>query len=290
MEAKINRKSLFSYLLITFGLTWLIVAILAASNLAVAGANRITTQLALAGAMFVPALAVVITRKYITHEGWADAGLKWGQFKDYLQVWLLAPLLFAVIFILTYILGAKPDWDLNIFTASAGLDLPAPAPYMIAGIFLLTLLVTPFVNSIAGLGEELGWRGHLLPHLLPLGQKKALLISGLIWGLWHVPLVLFLGFGGYNNVIAGAIFFTAMVTMLGVYFGYLRLRSGSTILAGWAHGVFNSQSYGIWLLIFPEFDSLVGGVTGLAGLAVIWVLSWYSLKLLEKDKLSNLNP
>ena len=38
--------------------------------------------------------------------------------------------------------------------------------------------------------KELGWRGYLLPKLMPLGEKKALLISGLIWGLWHAPQVL----------------------------------------------------------------------------------------------------
>ena len=282
MWGKVNKKSLFSYLIITFALTIVLVVIMVQKQMVISGQGSMSGQLLITALMFVPALATFITRRFITHEGWASAGLKWGKFRDYFQVGLLIPVLFIIIFILTYILGAQPDFDLSVFTSSAGLDLPAPAPYMIAGIFLLTLFITPFVNSIAGLGEELGWRGHLLSHLLPLGQKKALLISSLIWGLWHAPLVVFLGFGGYNNVVAGALFFTAMLTMLGIYFGYLRLKSGSTILAAWAHGVFNSQSYGLWLLIFPAFDSLVGGVTGLAGLAVMWGLAWYSFKLLEK--------
>lgn len=286
MSEKINKKSLVSYLIITFGLTVLVSVIMAFSGARVMGANATGAQVILAGMMFIPALATIITRCFITHEGWASAGLKWGRFKDYFNVWLLIPTLFLIIFLLTYVLGATPDLGLLKFTSQYGLDLPAPAPMVIAVIFLVTLFVTPFVNSIAGFGEELGWRGHLLPHLLPLGVKKALVLQGIIWGLWHVPFILLLGFGGFKNVWVGSLFFITMATLLGIYIGYLRLRSGSSVLAGWAHGTFNSQSYGIWLMIFPEFNNLVGGITGVAGLAVWWVLVWYSFRLLDRNVLA----
>ncbi len=47
------------------------------------------------------------------------------------------------------------------------------------------ILLGPFVNSVVTFGEEWGWRGYLLPKLLPLGERKALLVSGVIWGVWH---------------------------------------------------------------------------------------------------------
>ena len=54
--------------------------------------------------------------------------------------------------------------------------------------------------------------------------------------------------------------------------GELRLRQNSTLLAGWTHGVFNSQAYGVWRLLFPTVNPLLGGVTGLLGIA-IWVVT-----------------
>lgn len=288
MAEKVNKKSLFSYLIITFGFTALVVWLMAREQIrAVAGA--LEAQIILAAVMFIPALATFITRQFITHEGWASAGLKWGSFKNYFNVWLLVPFIFLVIFILTYILGAQPDFSLQEFAINNQLTLPLPGLAMIGLVFLATLLVTPWINALAGFGEELGWRGHLLPQLLPLGEKKALVISGLIWGLWHVPFILFLGFGNYDNVYVGAVFFTVMLTFLGTYFGYLRLKSGSTLLAAWAHGIFNAQSYGVWLLIFPGFNSFVGGLTGLAGIAVLWVLSWFSFRLLDQYNQSKQN-
>lgn len=286
MEQAVNKKSLFSYLIITFGLTAIVVWLMVVLQLrTIAGA--LGAQLMLLGAMFVPALATFITRQFITREGWASAGLKWGSWKNYLNVWLTIPFLFICIFIISHILGAQPDWTLQKFVSEFNLTLPLPAPAMIILVFAVTLLVSPWINAIAGLGEEIGWRGHLLPQLLPWGEKKALLLSGLIWGLWHAPFVFFLGFGNYPQSLWGAIFFTVMIMFLGIYFGYLRLHSGSTILASWAHGLFNAQSYGLWPMLFPDYNPFIGGITGLAGIACVWVLSWFSLRLLDRKLMVN---
>lgn len=278
----LNKKSLYSFLIITFSLTILITSLMAYFGLKVTAKNAQFAQYLLAGIMFIPALATVITRQFITHEGWADAGLKRGHFKDYFKVWLIIPILFIIVFLLTSIFGAPVDWNMSTFVETYKLVLPFPGEVMVLIIFLVSLFVAPWVNSLAAFGEELGWRGHLLPHLLPLGQKKALLISGLIWGLWHVPFVLLLGFGFYDNVWLGVLFFTTVITLLGVFVGYWRIRSGSTWLAAWAHGVFNSQGYGVWVMLFPSLNRYWGGVGGLAGILVFWVLAWYCFRLLEK--------
>jgi membrane protease YdiL (CAAX protease family) len=52
------------------------------------------------------------------------------------------------------------------------------------------VLVGAFINVIPAIGEELGWRGWLLPKRMPLGTVPALVLSGIIWGIWHAPLVL----------------------------------------------------------------------------------------------------
>src|SRR5699024_7537754 len=47
-----------------------------------------------------------------------------------------------------------------------------------------------FINLIPALGEEIGWRGWLTPQLLPLGVVPTIIITGIIWGLWHTPVLL----------------------------------------------------------------------------------------------------
>ena len=62
-----------------------------------------------------------------------------------------------------------------------------------------------------------------------------------------------------------------MTTALSIFMNELTLRYRSSILAGWIHGVFNGQGYGIWRILFNDVNPLLGGMTGLVGIAV-WLL------------------
>ena len=175
----------------------------------------------------------------------------------------------------------QPDWQLTDFyalMASGGAvlaEMPSPSLFL-PGMFLATLLVTPFINGVFGFGEEFGWRGYLLPRLMPLGKARAYTLVGVIWGLWHAPLIL-VGFNYPGYPILGVVWMAGMTTVLSIYINKLTLRHRSSILAGWMHGVFNSQGYGIWRVLFPDVNPLLGGMTGLVGIGVwlavgLWVV------------------
>jgi membrane protease YdiL (CAAX protease family) len=51
------------------------------------------------------------------------------------------------------------------------------------------VLVAPLINSLFTFGEEFGWRAYLQPKLMPLGGRKVILLMGLIWGVWHWPVI-----------------------------------------------------------------------------------------------------
>jgi uncharacterized protein len=135
----------------------------------------------------------------------------------------------------------------QLLDAQAGADELPISPGALVALQLATLPVAAFVNLIPALGEELGWRGWLLPKLMPLGALPAILISGVIWGAWHAPLILL----GYNYPdVPGWLGMTAMVGMcilIGAVFGWLRLRSGSVWPAALAHAAFNGAA-GTFLL------------------------------------------
>jgi hypothetical protein len=106
-----------------------------------------------------------------------------------------------------------------------------------------------------------------LPKLMPLGKPRAYVLVGIVWGLWHLPLVL-VGFTYPGYPLIGAVMFLALTTVFGVYLNELTLRNESSILAGWAHGVFNSQKLGIWSLLYSGVNPLLGGYAGVAGIAI----------------------
>jgi membrane protease YdiL (CAAX protease family) len=140
---------------------------------------------------------------------------------------------------------------------------------------LLAVLLAPVLNAVFAFGEELGWRGYLLPRLLPLGQWPALLVSGVIWGLWHAPVIL-LGYNYPAHPVPGVLMMVGLCVILGILFGWTRLATGSIWPAVIAHGALNGSA--ATTLLFAKagtsFDAIHAGITGWTGwiLPVLWIL------------------
>lgn len=149
-----------------------------------------------------------------------------------------------------------------------------------AGVLLAAQLVSipigALTNSVFAAGEELGWRGWLLPSLRPLGTWPALLITGVVWGLWHSPVIL-LGYNFGRPDLLGVALMVGGCIAWGILFGWLRLRSGSVWPAVLAHGSLNAVGGLVFLLIaagaIPDLG-IVGplGVVSWAVLAVVAVI------------------
>src|SRR5262249_39581032 len=105
-------------------------------------------------------------------------------------------------------------------------------------------------SCTSALGEEIGWRGFLVPQLSKITSfTKTVLISGVIWSLWHYPVLIF---GDYNSGTPtwyGLTCFTTMVVGISFVFAYLRLKSGSLWTGVLLHASHN-------LFIQNVFDSL----------------------------------
>ena len=280
----LDRKGIASFLLITFGITYAIEIGMGLAGFRWEGIPPIIGQYIVAGVMWVPALATVLTIKFVTKEGFGITNLRFGSLKPYLYGALIIPLLFAVTYGLTWLLGlGSPDWQLSemmSMMAESGADLSTapPAATLLPMLFLVSLVVGPTINGVFGFGEEYGWRGYLLPKLMPLGKPKAYTILGIIWGLWHAPLIL-LGFNYPGYPLLGVLWMCGLTTALGIFLNEMTLRYKSSILAGSLHGAFNGQGYGIWRQLFPTVNPLLGGMTGLVGLGVLLVFGvWFVRK------------
>lgn len=154
--------------------------------------------------------------------------------------------------------------DLDTFSGYAAL-LPEEARD-IAPIGLLVLVqvvsipVAAIPNGVLAFGEEVGWRGFLLPTLRPLGNWPAVLTTGVVWGLWHSPIVL-LGYDFDHPDLLGVFLMITGATAVGMFLGWLRIWSGSIWPAVLGHGAFNAAG-GLVLLFssakYPPDLALAG--------------------------------
>lgn len=272
----IDRKGIVSFLIITFGTTYTIEGALILAGLRLTGVPPLYGQLIIGGVMWVPTVATVLTIKLVTHEGFAITNLRIGALKPYLTSALVIPACFMIIYIVTWLLDlGQPDWQLTDFHSlmtSIGVDISTmpPSAVILPAVFLASLFLGPTINGIFGFGEEFGWRGYLLPKLMPLGKLKAYIILGVIWGLWHAPLIV-VGFNYPGYPFLGIVGMVFMTTTISIYINEMTVRNRSSVLAGWIHGAFNGQAYGIWRLLFPNVNPLVGGFTGVVG-ATVWLI------------------
>lgn len=148
-----------------------------------------------------------------------------------------------------------------IMTASGAGEPTRDQLTTIALVQLLTLPISVLVASLSAFGEELGWRGWLLPNLLPLGTWPALLVSGAIWGVWHAPLIL-LGYNYQRTDVVGVLLMVGWCMLLGVVIGWLRLRSASVWPAVIAHGAVNAAVGALLLFASPTSMQDTGSVFG----------------------------
>ena len=145
----------------------------------------------------------------------------------------------------------------DLLRAQGLTELPVPIGVLVtAQLVQLPLLAA--VNAFVTIGEEIGWRGFLVPALLRFGTWPALVGSGVVWGLWHTPIIL-LGYNFGRFDALGVVFMVIACVLLGIVLGWLRLRTGSVWPAVFAHAGVNGAAG-------------VGAVLGASGVGVSTVL------------------
>jgi membrane protease YdiL (CAAX protease family) len=250
------------------------------------------------GYMGAPTYAHILTR-LVTREGWQELHLR-PNFKKGWLYWLIcwvAPTIFAFLGMAVFF-AIFPQYYDSTFSAvtklmeqsaaATGQALPAIDPWIIIlSQTLAALLVAPILNAIPILGEEFGWRAYLQPKLMPLGGRKAMLLMGVVWGLWHAPLIAM----GHNYGTKypgvpwlGILATVWMMFIFGTFFGWAALRSGSVWPAVIGHGALNGIA-GIYVFFTQGSPNLILGPS-LAGVIGSWVVAVTALIIfLKRDAL-----
>jgi membrane protease YdiL (CAAX protease family) len=233
------------------------------------------------GGMWSPALAAFAT-KAIFRESIRDLPWKWGGAR---YVWLgyLIPIAYALpVYLVVWFcgLGAFAATDFVKRTAVQFGWAHSPPGLTLALFILLTATLGLVGKTSRALGEEIGWRGFLVPELAKVvGFPGVGLISGLMWAVYHFPVLLFADYNAGTPAWYGLTCFTLMVVAGSFILAWLTLRSGSLWPAAILHGSHNlfiqsiftplTRNTGSTNYIIDEFG--IGLVVTIAiGAIIVW--------------------
>ena len=243
---------------------------------------------------FAPAVATFVVVRWISPLRYArratglrfgERGTRWGLYWAFGWLGLIAfsvaaPFVGAFFGLFSLDLSGFSGYRAALESSPGGqqiLDLASIRT--IALVVLLTLPLQALLLAPFTFGEEWGWRGYLLPQLLPLGQWPALLISGAIWGFWHAPIIL-LGFNYPQHRVLGVFLMIIFCTIIGTILGWTRLATGSVWPAVLGHAGINSSQVlgGVFVLTQEgaEYDTAQVFLTGWTG----WILPLLFIALL----------
>lgn len=295
-KPQVDWKRIWIFIAFAFGISWLTGLViymrggLVDSREVVPDSGLTEAFVLLATAyMFAPAIAHALTR-LLTREGWQDSWMRLEVRKSWpyiIATWLGTPLLIAVgaaIFFLLFPQHFDPNMqtvsDMLASYAEAGTEMPFGPGLFVTVQIIQAIVIAPLVNLVPIFGEEFGWRGYLVPKLLPLGERKAYIYSGIIWGVWHAP-VIAMGYN-YGSDYAGApwsgiLMFIWVAFLLGTFFGWASVRVRSVWPAIFGHAVLNGIASAVGLFTLGEPSPLLGpvvvGVIGSSGFALMaaWI-------------------
>jgi membrane protease YdiL (CAAX protease family) len=221
------------------------------------GTNGLVAWLVLISAlMFVPTISSVVARLFLK-EGFSDVSFRFGGRRGRNAI-LLALVFPLVVGLVAYGIG----WA----TGLVGFRVPPTG----LGGWAAAIAVLSVLNVVLSSGEEIGWRGYMLTRLIDAGVPRPVFASGLIWGLWHVPLVLWAGFADGPSPLLSAVLLTGTAVTLGYVLARVRLETGSVWPAVALHAAWN-------VIIQAGFDPATTGATramwvGEAGVLTLLVL------------------
>lgn len=234
--------------------------------------------------MFFPLLAVVLTQLLYKEPVLRDIGISWKFNRWWVIGWLLIPVLaFAILGLSLLMPGAH--WTSDSPSIRQALS-QMPEGLGVGGFVALTTLSGMFagatINAVFAFGEEVAWRGFLPKEFAGKSFLVQSLLIGVIWGLWHSPLIL----NGHNypqHPVIGVFMMVLLSVLLTPIFLYFRKKSGSVIVPAIMHGTLNGVVGISNLFVEPANDLLIGG-PGLAGL-MVFLLTDIGIILLDRKSL-----
>ena len=246
--------------------------------------------------MFFPMITALVLQKIdkekFNHTGLVNFKFSW--------IWLVAWLLPVVmVFLCILVNGMMPGVELK-YSAEQLINqyhIPEDQQEMVREQMArfpawLMLIMTVFsglltgitINALFAFGEEYGWRNYLVHALREHKFWTAALFIGVVWGLWHFPLIL-MGHNYPNEPRWGVLLMVAFCVLMGIIELYFVLKTKSMIVAAVMHGTINAVA-GVVIYFTLGGNDFLNGMTGLSGFIVMAfaiVCLWVYDHFISKD-------
>ena len=256
------------YFLFAFGMAWLCqvggcIALLQQNN-------AVLYQLALIVTMFCPLLAVLLVQKAFLRQ---PTGIGWkvqGKRRFWLAAWF---------------------GEMDAQTLRSQLGVSTLSYLLQNGLF--AVLLAPAINMFPALGEEVGWRGYMMPRLKErFGLLNGRLLGGVVWGVWHWPLMLLVGYEYGTNYLGapllGLVVWCVVCFALNTLLDWLYEKTGCIWVPAIAHGAFNAIAALPQVLVTPAdaYYNVLGPMPiGLiAALPMLAAAVWLTLREMKQEE------
>ena len=255
MTAK-EKQGFGLYFLFAFGMAWL--CQVGGCMALLQQNNAVLYQLALIVTMFCPLLAVLLVQKAFLRQ---PTGIGWkvqGKRRFWLAAWF-GPAVFTVL----------------------------------AAVLYFAVFLAPAINMFPALGEEVGWRGYMMPRLKErFGLLNGRMLGGVIWGVWHWPIMLLTGYEyGMHYLgapVLGLVVWCVVCFALNTLLDWLYEKTGCIWVPAAAHGAFNAIASIAQVLTYPAdaYYNVLGPMPiGLIGMLPMLALAvWLTLRQMKEDK------
>ncbi len=246
--------------------------------------------------MFFPMITALVLQKIdkekFNHTGLVNFKFNWA----WLVAWLL-PVVMVLLCILVNGLMPGVSLQYNAEQVINQYQVPEeqqelvreqmmrlPAWLMVISTLFSGLLMGASINALFAFGEEYGWRNYLVNALRERKFWPAALFIGVVWGIWHFPLIL-MGHNYPNEPYWGVLMMVGFCVLAGVIELYFVLKTKSMIVAAVMHGTINAVA-GMTIYFTLGGNDFLNGMTGLAGFIVMVVTIiciWIYDKHIAKD-------
>ena len=286
-----NKKGTIKYLAWTFLIAWfmqVVTAVLYRNGIV------LVWQLPIGIMMFVPLFGVLLSGQPLSGMGWKPC-LK-GKIKLFLAAWFLPALLTAIGAALYFaVFPGHFDMSGDAFAAAAGAEALEQMqsqgltyPMCVLSSVIGCLTYAPFVNMLLAVGEEAGWRGFLYPQLkAKFGKRQGWLLGGVIWGMWHWPLIWLIGYEYGTDYagfpIVGMLIFCIFTTAVGVLCDWLYEKTNCIWIPSIFHGAVNAAgtvplaiciaNTGSAILLGPAPNGILAGLPFMICAMILFVKS-----------------
>jgi membrane protease YdiL (CAAX protease family) len=206
-------------------------------------------------------------------QSFAGAGMAFGRFRIWILYGLGMVLFYSLEMLLNYVFKFGTLVDITkLYPPGATAAIPPMG--LLAAAFFNAVIIGPFLGLIITFGEEYGWRGYLQGELVHLGRIRGVGLLGIIWGVWHWPII-WMGYNYPGQPVLGPLLMTGYTVVLSYFLAYAVFKSKGIWTAAYLHAL-NNQVLSFFMVAVLTPASIVMsfgiGIPGLVLCALVILL------------------